>query len=212
MTATVSYKGSTLATVSNTTKTLDTQGTYLEDDITIADVTAVATLITKSITANGTYNASSDSADGYSSVTVNVSGGGGLVYETGTYTPATDDSHPSISFTGTHTDRPFLVLLVDTGTSAPSDNSNLFWFVVSFYDVFNYVQYTNRCYGRVMGGYKSTDLSTVAYNLTEINGSTATTLSYHLSNTEFKPYVGSVHRYFRSSRTYKWIAVWKPSA
>ena len=35
-----------------------------------------ATLITKSITENGTYNASSDSADGYSQVTVNVSGGG----------------------------------------------------------------------------------------------------------------------------------------
>lgn len=34
------------------------------------------TLTTKSITANGTYNASSDNADGYSSVTVNVSGGG----------------------------------------------------------------------------------------------------------------------------------------
>lgn len=31
-----------------------------------------STLITKSITANGTYNASSDNADGYSSVTVNV--------------------------------------------------------------------------------------------------------------------------------------------
>ncbi len=31
-----------------------------------------ATLITKNITANGTYNASSDNADGYSSVTVNV--------------------------------------------------------------------------------------------------------------------------------------------
>lgn len=35
------------------------------------------TLTTKSITQNGTYNASSDNADGYSSVTVNVSGGGG---------------------------------------------------------------------------------------------------------------------------------------
>lgn len=35
------------------------------------------TLITKSISANGTYNASSDSADGYSSVTVNVSASGG---------------------------------------------------------------------------------------------------------------------------------------
>ena len=34
-----------------------------------------ATLITKTITSNGTYNASSDSADGYSSVTVNVPSG-----------------------------------------------------------------------------------------------------------------------------------------
>ena len=33
------------------------------------------TLVTKSITENGTYNASSDNADGYSSVTVNVGGG-----------------------------------------------------------------------------------------------------------------------------------------
>ena len=54
------------------------------------------TLITKSITANGTYNASSDNADGYSSVTVNVSGGGATLHtataptkanpSTGTYT------------------------------------------------------------------------------------------------------------------------------
>ena len=34
-----------------------------------------STLITKTITANGTYNASSDNADGYSQVTVNVAGG-----------------------------------------------------------------------------------------------------------------------------------------
>lgn len=38
--------------------------------------TSSATLITKSISANGTYSASSDGADGYSQVTVNVSGGG----------------------------------------------------------------------------------------------------------------------------------------
>ena len=43
-----------------------------------------ATLITKTITANGTYSASDDSADGYSSVTVNVPTGGGSepTYET----------------------------------------------------------------------------------------------------------------------------------
>lgn len=45
------------------------------------------TLITKSITQNGTYNASSDNADGYSSVTVNVSGGGGATnFVQGTFT------------------------------------------------------------------------------------------------------------------------------
>lgn len=36
-----------------------------------------ATLISKSITENGTYNAAIDNADGYSSVTVNVQGSGG---------------------------------------------------------------------------------------------------------------------------------------
>lgn len=44
-------------------------------------------LITKSITANGTYDAEDDDADGYSSVTVNVSGGGGSAQTaTGTFT------------------------------------------------------------------------------------------------------------------------------
>ena len=51
----------------------DGDGYLVLDD----DAPTQPTLITKSITANGTYNASSDSADGYSSVTVNVSGGGG---------------------------------------------------------------------------------------------------------------------------------------
>ena len=38
-----------------------------------------ATLVSKSITENGTYNPADDNADGYNSVTVNVSGGGGGV-------------------------------------------------------------------------------------------------------------------------------------
>lgn len=75
MSTTVTYEGSTIATVNNNTKTLQTAGKYLTDDITLVDVSqsgSAATLITKNITSNGTYNASSDNADGYSSVTVNV--------------------------------------------------------------------------------------------------------------------------------------------
>lgn len=39
--------------------------------------TSPAKLTTKEISANGTYNASDDNANGYSAVTVNVEGGGG---------------------------------------------------------------------------------------------------------------------------------------
>ncbi len=63
------------------TKSISANGTSIDvtnfASVDVAVPTGSATLITKSITANGTYNASSDNADGYSSVTVNVSGGGG---------------------------------------------------------------------------------------------------------------------------------------
>lgn len=49
------------------------------------------TLITKTITANGTYNASDDSADGYSSVTVNVPASG--ITPTGSINITTNGTH-----------------------------------------------------------------------------------------------------------------------
>lgn len=65
------------------TKSVTSNGTGIDvvgyAAVDVAVPTGSATLTTKTITANGTYNASSDNADGYSSVTVNVSGGGGEV-------------------------------------------------------------------------------------------------------------------------------------
>lgn len=56
MSATVTYKGETLTTATNQTRVLETEGKYLEDDITITDVTGAAPSGTKniSITTNGT--------------------------------------------------------------------------------------------------------------------------------------------------------------
>lgn len=54
-------------------------------------------LTTKSITANGTYSASSDNANGYSSVTVNVSGGGGTSLPTFTMTIGSSGQVASIT-------------------------------------------------------------------------------------------------------------------
>ena len=50
-------------------------GVDITNSVFAFDTKEEPTLITKSITSSGTYNASDDSADGYSSVTVNVSGG-----------------------------------------------------------------------------------------------------------------------------------------
>lgn len=104
MSTIVSYKGNTLTTVNNQTRTLNTAGKWLEGDITLVDTTTsqvisisdvsnstgttaaitgtVPSYGTKTISQNGTYNASTDGYDGFSSVTVNVSGGGGTPSQT----------------------------------------------------------------------------------------------------------------------------------
>ena len=76
MSTEISYKGSVLTTVSNETKTLQTAGKYLEDDITVTDSGGSSTTVEAlSVTQNGTYTAPAGTA--YSPVTVSVSGGGG---------------------------------------------------------------------------------------------------------------------------------------
>lgn len=74
----------TAITTKGGTVTANGGSSQLATDIaTIPTGGGSATLITKSITANGTYNASSDNADGYSSVNVNVPTG---ITPTGTRT------------------------------------------------------------------------------------------------------------------------------
>lgn len=72
MSTTVTYKGSTLTTVENATKKLTTQGTWLEDDITITDSPPSPNLQSKSATpTESTQTIAADSGyDGLSSVEV----------------------------------------------------------------------------------------------------------------------------------------------
>ena len=58
-----------------------------------------STLITKSITANGTYDAQDDDADGYSEVTVNVAG---LKHESGSFTTPSSGSSYTLNFQNTY--------------------------------------------------------------------------------------------------------------
>lgn len=76
MSTTVTYKGSTLATVENATKTLKTAGKYMEGDVTLTDVSSAApTLQAKSNIAPTTSSQTitPDSGyDGLSSVQINA--------------------------------------------------------------------------------------------------------------------------------------------
>ena len=183
-----------------------------------------ATLITKSITANGTYNASSDNADGYSSVTVNVSGGGGgLEYEMGTWTPASDIGTTTISFANTHSSAPFFYMISDaSGTYSSQSSSNC---LVSY---FNYHQFTGAAinvdngttynYANALSRYRS-GATTISNTTTSIttpytdSADTSTSNSrYWATETGIKAHSTSASRYWRSNRTYKWIAVWKPTS
>lgn len=71
MATTVTYKDETIATVNNETKKLKTAGTWLEDDLTLTDVSRSAPTGTKqiSITQNGT---TTEDVTNYASAEINV--------------------------------------------------------------------------------------------------------------------------------------------
>lgn len=98
------------AVINNQDITITANGVYRADagytgiGTATVNVPQDATLVTKNITANGTYNASSDEADGYSSVTVNVpnSTETKTITQNGTYTPTA----PNIGFSSVEVNVP----------------------------------------------------------------------------------------------------------
>lgn len=180
-----------------------------------------ATLITKSITANGTYNASSDNADGYSSVTVNVSGGG-LVYETGTWTPTNDIARGEIAFTNTHDNPPCLVAIYDS--SSPSTLGTYSSITELFFDPYGLngdgfpSSRTSVNYAIAQYTYTGSSVSTSGQRRIFVSkssitsDSSATSVRYWIKPDRFYPYTDSTSRYWRAGRTYKWIAVWAPTS
>lgn len=89
----VTPTGTKQISISANGTTTEDVAVYASAEITVA--VPSASLGTKSITENGTYNASSDSLDGYSSVTVNVSGGASVL--SGSFTPESDANTYTIS-------------------------------------------------------------------------------------------------------------------
>ena len=168
-------------------------------------------------TANGTYDVTN-----LAQLVVNVSGGGGgLVYETGTYTPTSDIARPEISFSNTHSETPVFVGFSDsTGTANTTTNTGMSFLYFDIEKLFGYgIPYSSSAWRYVLYGmvYRGTSSSSLTNSLSSLSNKSSSSgtgsayPSYYCTNTGFHPYGGSTSRYFRSGRTYKWFAVWKPT-
>lgn len=187
-------------------KVIKADGTTIID---ISDTTAVAADVAKN---KWFYTAQGQKIQGTAS-----GGGGGIVYETGTYEPSTDTARPTINFANSHSTLPSLVMISDaTGTDTSTASSN-YSCTISVYEPFTGEAVPssaseNRRYGTAIYVYRSTgNPAQAATGITNLSGTSSSSIPYWVSNTGFIPSSASTSRYWRAGRTYKWIAVWAPT-
>ena len=187
---------------------------YISNGATGTAVTVTASELvsgTKSITENGTGIDVSE----FAAVDVAVSGGGGgLEYETGTWTPASDIARGTISFSDSHSEPPISFAVADmTGTNVPDASSIIACIFGNWYGAFGYPAYSSNGgaqYGAARFSYGG--ISSGSQTLSSLTGETNAAASYWATSEAIYPYANSDTRYWRSGRTYKWIAVWAPTS
>lgn len=164
-------------------------------------------------TATGTGGSVTQDQDGF--IVLPPDGGGspsvgGLVYETGTWTPSADISDTTISFTNAHTDAPILAMICDSDTSERSANSNVFSIIGNLYGFLGFYveQGSSTRYGVTIWNYVN---SSDGLSVSNLSFSFAEVLETWMSSSGFRAYTNSESRYWRANRTYKWIAVWAPT-
>ena len=142
---------------------------------------------------------------------------GGLVYETGTWTPSEDVAEAWISFANTHTEAPFCYSIIATEYT-DSDSSN------GGTDYINYAQIIGEPfrigtstssvrYGaarKLIRSGASTQIS-ITYPHTNTGDSTNSYSRYWAKETGIRAAQYSSGYYWRAGITYKWAAVWSPT-
>lgn len=148
-------------------------------------------------------------------------GGGGLEYETGTWTPASDVADYDITFSKTHTTAPFYYMVCDAQDEYLSEtNINYGLFYNNFHQVFGRSWYQTSTvirYGMVYATYRgSSNWSNTQFALnspyTSPSASGVNASRYWATSSKIKAYTNSTSRYWKSGHTYKWIAVWLPTS
>lgn len=158
--------------------------------------------------------------DGVLTTGTSSGGGGGLTYETGTFTPTADIARPTISFSRTHTEAPIYVAMFDvSNTTDQTTNTNYGWEYIDHYKLFgNSIPYssTSLRYALITWQYRGTSTTSTTSSYTQCSSNSDSSSSsgtnypkYWVDNSSFRPYTNSTSRMWRPTRTYKWIAIWK---
>lgn len=186
-----------------------------------SEITRIAGNVTAALTAIGnkgvTVPSGSDSDD---LATLIAQIKSGLEYKTGTWTPTSNvlsDGTCSTISLGTHTECPAFILMIDNGTS-PAKSSVTMWLYYDIYQLFDkgcpYGAYQTG-YGGIVFWTRGSSNSGLGGQLmcthsSSETGSTTEYCSYFATASSFKPAISTSSTYYwRSGRTYKWIAVWK---
>lgn len=135
----------------------------------------------------------------------------GLYYEEGQFQPAEDTSAPVINFQNTTGNRPFYVQILDVTQTTAAANSITDFAFLSYVDLYG-EPYDTGTLARTRVGYWSTNGYTAGgAAITSLTGGTTSSMDYYLTDKMCKGY-NSPARLYRAGRTYKWIAVWLPTA
>ena len=170
----------------------------------------------QTVTENGTYDVTA-----LASMIVNVAGGGGsgLEYEEGTFSPSSDISRATVSFANSHADAPAVIVFADvTNTADTTSNTGWLWVWFDYYKIWGsriYYSSSSMRYAVAYYTYRGSSTSSLSTgsmlcsNNSDSSSSSSTSYpKYHATSTEFHPYTNSTSRYWRSGRTYKWVAIW----
>lgn len=181
---------------------------YIKDGVlkTLIDLTGDDTL-PEDVTAGKIFHL----ADGRQAVGT----GGGLEYETGTWSPSSNTTtSPTINFANTHTKPPCIFAISDVSTSSRSSG----WFIktvgVDFSELISswgmpssgtwyaaVVAYTNSASSTT----ETTAVTSVRYGGANTTNSSTSYWRYFATTTGFNP---RSNQLFRSTRVYNWIAIW----
>ena len=155
-----------------------------------------------------------------SSVKVNgVEYGGGGETESGIYIPETDETHPTINFTDTHTVAPTLYVIEDIGDYTELLPNDLVY--VEYMDVSTLYGMATISSTSARNIYVMIVSARIGNNGSTGFGNTQCTHSpdetgdanqlyprYWATESSIKPYSGTSSYLFRAGRSYKWYAFW----